>query len=520
MKKIFLFLTFILITGCVPKQAEHGMNHGSTATNGEDPGEFLPGMGIDVSTLPEAQPTQILEMADGESVDIKMMLVRKTVNGKTFPMYAYNGQIPGPLIKAKKGSTFYVNIVNNIELPSTSHWHGLRLKNAFDGVPGITQDPIQPGSSFRYEVTVPDSGMFWYHPHVREDIQQDMGLYGNILVETDETENYAPVNQEEALVVDDILLDDEGFPEPYGKDFATRTMMGRFGNTMLLNSQTDYVLDVQQGSVVRFYLTNVASVRTFKLTFGGAKIKLIASDVSAFDNESFIDSLTISPGERYTVDVLFEDAGTFDIRDIGGGANRLMGKVRVQGPKVAQSYENEFEALQTHQIYEDIDWESYLDTEPDKSLRISFSGTGALANLNHQMSGELEEGIEWEDTMPEMNAMSNEKNMNWLLVDDETGKTNMDIQWEFQKGDLVKIRLTNDDESMQHPMHFHGQRFLVLSDSYEDPTDRAWKDTYILRNGETVDILLEATNPGNWMFHCHISEHIQDGMMSMFRVNE
>ena len=120
--------------------------------------------------------------------------------------------------------------------------------------------------------------------------------------------------------------------------------------------------------------------------------------------------------------------------------------------------------------------------------------------------------------MPERNADSNRSNTTWGLVDDDTGKKNMNILWRFKKGDLTKIRVKNDFESMQHPIHFHGQRFLVVSSNGFDVDDGQWKDTYLLRSGESADLLVEMSNPGTWMFHCHIAEHVQNGMMGAFIV--
>jgi FtsP/CotA-like multicopper oxidase with cupredoxin domain len=135
------------------------------------------------------------------------------------------------------------------------------------------------------------------------------------------------------------------------------------------------------------------------------------------------------------------------------------------------------------------------------------------------MGSAASDGIEWEDNG--MNATMPAGMMKWKMIDEATGKTNMDIDWQFKKGDKVKIRLINDEHSahpMQHPMHFHGQRFLVLSEDGVENTNLVWKDTVLVPAGYTVDILLDASNPGDWMFHCHIAEHLTDGMMGMLKV--
>jgi FtsP/CotA-like multicopper oxidase with cupredoxin domain len=140
----------------------------------------------------------------------------------------------------------------------------------------------------------------------------------------------------------------------------------------------------------------------------------------------------------------------------------------------------------------------------------------------HGHTHEMPDGLEWEDLMPEINAASNAHNMIWKLVDVDTGKANWEIDWTFRVGDLVKIRLLNDmdqDHPMHHPFHIHGAgRFLIIArDDLIEP-NLAWKDTVLVRSGQTVDILLEVTNPGLWMAHCHIAEHNQSGMMFNFPV--
>ncbi|USN56804.1 MAG: multicopper oxidase domain-containing protein [Candidatus Peribacteria bacterium] len=131
--------------------------------------------------------------------------------------------------------------------------------------------------------------------------------------------------------------------------------------------------------------------------------------------------------------------------------------------------------------------------------------------------------VEWADTMPMMNAASTTDNTRWHLVDKDTGKRDMDIKRSFDQGDIVKVRIYNDPESahpMQHPVHFHGQRFLVLNKNGVENQNLVWKDTVLVPTGEYVDILIDMSNPGVWMSHCHIAEHLTAGMMMSFEVKE
>jgi len=180
-------------------------------------GAWLAGEGMDPMMVPEGIPRRVVQMADGDTLHLDASLIRRTIGEKTFIMYGYNGQYPGPLIRADRGSKVIVHFTNNIELPTTVHWHGLRLDNRYDGIPGMTQIPVEVGDSFTYELIFPDTGVYWSHPHMREDIQQDLGLYGNMLVDPDVEGYYQPVNREEVIVLDDLLMDGAGLL-PYGEE--------------------------------------------------------------------------------------------------------------------------------------------------------------------------------------------------------------------------------------------------------------------------------------------------------------
>jgi FtsP/CotA-like multicopper oxidase with cupredoxin domain len=170
-------------------------------------------------------------------------------------------------------------------------------------------------------------------------------------------------------------------------------------------------------------------------------------------------------------------------------------------------------------------------------MTLRSTGTGQAAELgdaaghhaeehsHHEHGGHAHgtaQGIEWEDDMVEINRLTTPANMRWKLVDADTGAENARIDWTFRVGDQVKLRLVNEmdsDHPMPHPFHVHGAgRFLILArDDVVEP-NLVWKDTVLVRTGETVDILLDVTNPGRWMAHCHIAEHHESGMMFSFNV--
>ena len=214
----------------------------------------------DIGSIPAATNPATVELKNGDTYNLKASFVKKVLNGQEVKMLAYNGSIPGPLIKVPQNAEITVNFKNNTNVDSTIHSHGVRLENQFDGVPDITQKAVKPGESFSYKLTFPDVGIYWYHPHIREDYAQELGLYGNFLVIPDSPDYWAEADREEMLFLDDILIED-GQIGNFDKSVVDHTLMGRFGNTMLINGEGDYKLEVRQGERVRFYLTNAAKDR-------------------------------------------------------------------------------------------------------------------------------------------------------------------------------------------------------------------------------------------------------------------
>lgn len=495
---------------------------------------FLPGEGIDPETLPMAGPREIVDLADGDTLALEASLVRKMVAGETFVMYAFNQQIPGPLIRVKKGAEVHVRFTNRIDMETTVHWHGLRLDNRFDGVPGLTQDPVQPGETFDYTIRFPDDGIYWYHPHVREDIQQDLGLYGNMLVRPDRKNYDDPVHSEQVVTLDDILVEGRELL-PFGREAANFSIMGRFGNVLLVNGEQSYELDAKTGEVVRFYLTNVSNTRTFNLSFGGAPMKLVGADIGRFEKEMFVRSVAIAPAQRYVVEVMFEEAGEYTISNRITALNHMRGEffsavdtlgvVRVSEEVATPDRGETFRALRVdEEVRREVEpYRKYVDAPVDRELLLTVDIDDLPVQVMQFIAIDTvyRSPVEFTDAMSHMNWLSTSNEVRWILRDTDTGAENMDIDWRFAVGDVVKIRLRNDPDAfhpMNHPVHLHGQRFLVLSRDGVPNENLAWKDTALLPVGATVDLLLEVTNPGQWMLHCHIAEHLEAGMMMAFAV--
>ncbi len=483
------------------------------------------------TTAPVAQPRRVIDAHDGDTLRLAASLVRRTIAGRTVVMYGFNGQYPGPLIRARKGATMVVRFENRLEQPSSVHWHGVRLDNKYDGVPDVTQPAVPPGGTFDYRVHFRDAGIYWYHPHVREDIQQDLGLYGNILVASPNGAWLPRVDREEVLALDDILLDDQGLL-PYGADAPTHALMGRWGNVFLVNGEPRYALSVRQGEVVRFYLTNVSNARVYNVAFGGARMKVVASDGGKFERERWAASVVIAPAERYVIDVLFDRAGAVAFTNHVQALDHMygvystevdtLGTVRVAASAASSDASARFARLRANRdvTAELATYRRLAARAPDRTLVLALE-TSDLPSPVSMMLNSLNVPMDWNDGMAMANWVTTGREVRWILRDPTTRRENMDIQWRFRRGSVVKLRIFNDPMSrhaMDHPIHLHGQRFLVLSRNGVLNENLAWKDTGLIPAGETVDLLVDMSNPGKWLLHCHVAEHMGAGMMMAFVV--
>jgi FtsP/CotA-like multicopper oxidase with cupredoxin domain len=472
---------------------------------------------------------------------------------------------------------------------------------------------------------VPDPGAYWYHPHIREDYGQELGLYGNILVIPSEPDYWPPAHRELLVTLDDVLIE-EGRIAPFSGSETTHVAMGRFGNTLLVAGEPELSLEVKRGEVVRFYFTNTANTRVFNVALPGARMKLVGADSGHYEQEELVDEVLLAPSERVVVDVRFPEPGDRVLEHRTPEKTYRLAAIDVVDEPAEPDLTEQFENLRTNDDLSVLrQWiDPFIEAPPDKTLSFvaemdevgpeggvdtgiyacpmdpevvaSWAGkcpkcgmklmpaqpeseaptdfacpmhaeiaaTWAAAcpkcgmtlratgirevndDDNARASSDVDQehheehhghhehhggghahgaaqGIEWEDDMVEVNRMTTPANMRWKLVDRDTGAENAQIDWTFRVGDQVKLRLVNEmdsDHPMPHPFHVHGAgRFLILArDGVAEP-NLVWKDTVLVRTGEIVDILLDVTNAGRWMAHCHIAEHHESGMMFSFNVS-
>ncbi len=474
---------------------------------------------------PAARPREVMAVGNGDSITLEAGVVRRTIGGRDYTMLGFNGQYPGPLIQAKRNTTLTITLVNHLPMPTTVHWHGVRLENRFDGVPDLTQPPVLPGESFTYTLRFPDAGVFWYHPHVREDIQQDLDLYGNIQVDDGDEKV-----RREHLILDDILVDEAGLV-PYGAETPTHAAMGRFGNTLLVNGEPRWQARARPNERVRLVLTNVANTRTFNLSFDGVVMTAVGSDLGRFNAPATIESAVIAPAERYIVDVSFPKPGRYPLVNRVRAIDHLFGRffqvtdtlgvVEVKGSAARPAAaprpvpDRSLDSLVRVRV----------DQPPDHTLElaVAFKDLPFVSLQLMRIDSIYFNPVEWEGTMPGMNGATTGQDTRWILRDPATGAENMDIRWRFRRGTFTHLRLAgvrNTLHGMQHPIHVHGQRFLVLAVNGKRNENPVWKDTVLLPAAGAIDLLVEMSNPGTWMIHCHIAEHLQSQMMMHFDVEE
>jgi FtsP/CotA-like multicopper oxidase with cupredoxin domain len=400
--------------------------------------------------------------------------------GERVDAWTYNGGIPGPLIRARAGDRLVVHFSNHLPEATTVHWHGIRVPIQMDGVPDVSQPPVPTGGTFTYDFVVPDAGLYWYHPHVMSAAQVGFGLYGALLVE--DPNDPVAVADETVLVLSDIGLDGKGGFEPPDSGGTTGMAFGREGNHLLVNGRERPRLVGRAGAPQRWRVVNAAKSRFFQLELEGQPFTRIGGDGGLLEYPVRLEALVLAPGERADVIVAPKGAPGSEIVVRAYPFNRGFGSVEYRT----------VEDLMTVSI---AGAAPYAGVPPPAVKRtIEPTSTDGATNvaieftIGQRENGAFEYGI---------NGVPFAKNH---PVTARPGETQI---W----------TITNKTK-WSHPFHLHGFFFQVLDDKGRPVRPLEWKDTVNVPFEQTVRLVVRYDDrPGSWMFHCHVLDHADGGLM-------
>ena len=424
----------------------------------------------------------------GKVVDVEIVAAPvelEMLDGRRLAVWAYNGTVPGPEIRIRLGDTVRARFTNRLPQPTTIHWHGVRLPNAMDGVPYVTQPPVQPGESFTYEFTPKDAGTFWFHPHVRSSEQVERGLYGVLVVEDPAP---PPYSRDLVWVLDDWLLDPSG---RIHEQFNTRHDLahdGRWGNVATVNGRVRPAFAARPGERLRLRLLNSANGRAFAPDFTGLSGAAIAFDGMYAAEPLPIAGLELAPGNRVDLDIVIP-------RDAGGQRFTIVDRF-TRTPFPLATIEVAGDAVETPVFASPAAahvprWRDADNRPADVQIALNARAGGPY-------------GIEW--------TLDGK-----VMRHDGAEHHHHEAPYSLRQGRWAKLRFVNESARL-HPMHIHGQFFKVLARGGRPVDERHWRDTVLVRPRETVDIGLVPLDVGLWMLHCHILEHAESGMMTLVEV--
>jgi FtsP/CotA-like multicopper oxidase with cupredoxin domain len=418
---------------------------------------------------------------------------RVNITGAQYPdtaVWAYGGAIPGPALRLRQGERLRVELENRLPQATTIHWHGVRVPNAMDGVPHLTQAPIEPGARFAYEFDAVDAGTFWYHPHERSFEQVARGLSGALIVE--EREPIA-VDRDVTWVLGDWRLQpDAQLREDFGSSFDI-SHNGRVGNTVTINGRVLDTFAVRSGERIRLRLINAANARIFGLDFRGHRPWIIALDGQPVEPHAPEGGrITLGPAMRADV-----------ILDCGGKPGERF--------QVVDDFYNSL-------AYRLVDL-AYADAVP---LRSAPPETSIRLPSNPLAEPDLKSAT-WHRVeftggmMGGMSGMNMRDGMAWAVNGVVARGHAHEPMLTLDRGKSYVLDMSNDT-AWHHPIHLHGHSFRVIARDGKATRHREWQDTVLMKPRERVEIAFVADNPGNWMLHCHVLEHQAGGMMGVIRV--
>jgi FtsP/CotA-like multicopper oxidase with cupredoxin domain len=414
--------------------------------------------------------------------------------GVTIAGFGYNGQVPGPAIELTQGVPVEITFTNRLSEPTLIHWHGLRIPAAMDGTDS-TQKPVEPGETFTYRFTPPDAGTFWYHPHANETEQLEKGLYGAFIVRGDAQlgvghqqiepgvgrQQIEPVvDREQTLIFDDVNADKQGRLAKFG-GFRERHD-GREGDIRLINGKAEPQLTIAAGQIERWRIINASSARYIRFSLGGATFGIIGTDGGLIEAPIDVTEVLLPAADR--VEILvgpFEEGRTLSIDSLRYMRSTFKRRGKESFGNLVVGPAKPSRAVIPARLRT---IEPLIDSDAEPTRTVTF-----------KVAPSLRRGLDF-------------------LVNDEMHHSDQPVKvGELQVWDVVNVSL------MDHPFHLHGFFFQVLSINGKAPAFRSWEDVVNLPPRSTVRIAwMPEDRPGSWMYHCHILEHHEAGMMGHFEV--
>jgi FtsP/CotA-like multicopper oxidase with cupredoxin domain len=406
-------------------------------------------------------------------------------------VWTFNGQVPGESLRYRQGETLTAVLDNALDEPTTIHWHGLRLPNAMDGAPEMTQAAVAPGERFTYQFALPDAGTFWYHPHANSVEQISRGLAGVLVVEEPDRPD---IDHDETIVLDDWrLTEDAQIHNSFGNRHDL-SHAGRIGNYITANGSDNLRFVVRPGDRLRLRLVNTATARVFRLRLKGLRGWLAALDGMPLGSIAETDEVILAPAQRADlfVDVTAADGEEAYVASVERDDAYVMSTFAVGGQ--ARSLRPAPSALPPNPMPD-------LSLADARSVPMHMEG-GAMRGM---------EGATWKGARMDMRQLV-QAGQFWAF----NGMAGMSEEpfIEAALGEVIRVPMTNRT-AFPHAMHLHGMHFReVLADGHLGP----WRDTLLVSPDQPREIAFVAENPGDWMFHCHMLSHQKSGMMTWVRV--
>lgn len=437
------------------------------------------------------KPTHVLRAAPSEAALMGPDRPKTAV-------WSFGKGSPGPVLRIPQGKPVHIRVENGLAEPTTVHWHGIRLDNAMDGVPNMTQDAIPVGESFDYRFTAPDAGTYWYHSHERTYEQVARGLYGPLIVE--EATPIA-VDREELFMVDDWRIGEDGqIAEGFG-NFHDITHGGRLGNWLTVNGETAPVYEVRPGARVRLRCISAANARVMGFLCKGTTAHIVALDGQPLAMpQRLTEPLILGPANRadVIVDIPSDASGDLPVQEISTGDALDAAIFRVSGEPVRKDAE-------------DV---PVLPANPLPAPDLSDPLVLPLLMTGGAMGG-MRDYFEYQGETYDLRTLVTQFGKAWAF-NGVVGPVMKPLS-RVPRGRTVAVDMDNQT-SWPHAMHLHGHHFQVVGKDGRIAADTPWRDTLMMEPGEKVRIAFVADNPGKWLFHCHMLSHHLGGMGSWIEV--